>query len=125
MDFAGGYLCLALNSYHEARGESLTGQYAVTHVVRNRAKYDIDQACKVIYDKYQFSWTITVPPNDPRALERHLHLAKLAWDSPADVTKGATHYHVRPGCPGGVRPSWTRKMRKTVQIGCHIFYRRK
>ena len=125
MDFDTAYLCLALNVSKEARGEPLLGQYAVVHVVRNRAKYNLDNVCKVVFAPYQFSWTITMPSDDLQSLNRSYAIAKLAWDSPADVTKGATHYHVRPGCPGGVRPSWTRKMRKTVQIGCHIFYRRK
>ena len=118
-------ICLTLNTYHEARGESITGQYAVVHVVRNRAKYNPENVCKVVFAPYQFSWTITVPGENYAVFNRLLHITKLAWESPADITHGATHYHVRPGCPGGVRPYWTAKMKVTVRIGCHIYYRKK
>ena len=37
----GALLCLALNIYHEARGEPLKGQIAVASVTMNRANWDI------------------------------------------------------------------------------------
>lgn len=33
-------LCLALNVFHEARGEPETGQWAVAQVTINRARHD-------------------------------------------------------------------------------------
>ena len=123
MSLEAALVCMALNLHHEGRGESLTGQYAIVHTTRNRAKYNPDNVCKVVFAHKQFSWTVQMPGHDSNGFEKSLHIAKLAWESPADVTHGATHYHVRPGCPGGVRPYWTAKMRETVRIGCHIYYR--
>ena len=118
-------ICLVLNVEHETKGESMLGQYAVVHVTRNRAKYNPDNVCKEVFKPYQFSWTIKMPGDTASDFPKYAHIAKMAWDSPADITIGATHYHVRPGCPGGVRPYWIAKMKKTVTIGCHNFYRSK
>ena len=120
MSLDAAHLCLALNLYHEGRGESYTGQYAIVHVVRNRAKYNLENVCKVVFKPYQFSWTITMPPDNQRGLERALHISSLAWDSPADVTYGATHYHA-----AHIKPYWAAQMRVTARIGNHIFYRKK
>ena len=124
MSLEAAIICAALNLKHEARGEPLLGQYAVVHVVRNRAKYNPDRVCKVVLAHKQFSWTINMNGHNSHQFEKSIHIAHMAWQS-QDVTQGATHYHVRPGCPGGVRPYWITKMVKTVQIGCHIFYRQK
>lgn len=54
--------CLAEAVYHEARGESLTGQAAVARTVLVRARYPEtfgDSVCKVVYQKRQFSWSST------------------------------------------------------------------
>ncbi|HIE75488.1 MAG TPA: cell wall hydrolase, partial [Gammaproteobacteria bacterium] len=51
--------CLALNIYHEARGESHDGQVAVAAVTLNRmqsASYP-DTVCGVVWQPHQFSWT--------------------------------------------------------------------
>ena len=109
-------LCLTLNLYHEARGESILGQFAVVQVVRNRAKYDPDKVCRVVFAPKQFSWTIAVPGDDPQQFDRLLNIAHLAWQS-QDITYGATHYHKIT-----VKPYWTHKMKKTVRIGNHQFY---
>jgi len=113
-------ICLALNLIHEARGESLTGQYAVVHTTRNRAKYNPDNVCKVVFAHRQFSWTIKMPGHDSDQFERALNVAKWAWESPADITYGATHYHA-----AYIRPYWAANMKRTVKIGNHIFYRNK
>ncbi|MEO1961713.1 MAG: cell wall hydrolase [Paracoccus sp. (in: a-proteobacteria)] len=34
------------------------------------------------------------------------------------LTKGATYFHTP-----AVRPAWSRRFQRTVQIGRHIFYR--
>ena len=43
-------VCLALNIYHEARGEGMMGKYAVAHVVMNRVEHERfpDTVCDVI-----------------------------------------------------------------------------
>ena len=51
--------CLALNIYHEARGERVEGQIAVAHVTMNRVNHEKwpSTICEVVYQPKQFSWT--------------------------------------------------------------------
>ena len=51
--------CLAMNIYHEARGEPVKGKLAVAAVTMNRvkAKYYPDTVCEVVWQRKQFSWT--------------------------------------------------------------------
>ena len=109
-------ICLALNLHHEARGEPVLGQFATVQVVRNRAKYDPDKVCRIVFAHRQFSWTISMPGHDAAEFERALKIAHLAWIS-ADITYGSTHYHKTT-----IKPYWTHKMKKTVRIGNHQFY---
>ena len=118
-------ICLVLAVEHESKGEPLLGQYGVVHTIRNRAKYNPERVCKVVFEPFQFSFTIKMPGDTARDFPKYAHIAKMAWDSPADVTNGATYYHVRRGCPGEVRPYWASKMKRTITIGCHNFYRSK
>lgn len=120
MSLEAAILCAALNLHHEARGEPLVGQYAIVHATRNRAKWNPDNVCKVVFARKQFSWTNTMPGlSSSNDFEKAIHIAKMAWDSPADITKGATHYHA-----DNIRPYWAAKMKVTVKIGHHIFYRK-
>lgn len=115
-------LCLALNAYHEARGEPFHGQVAVSQVVMRRAEYDPTKVCKVVRAPRQFSWTRHSPRvRDKAAWGRAVQAAKMAMlASTVDHSRGADHYHaVR------VSPSWARSMWPVVQIGEHIFYRSK
>ncbi len=47
---------LAVNAYHEARGEPFSGQKAVCHVVLNRASLRKQTVKEVILAPFQFSW---------------------------------------------------------------------
>ena len=52
--------CLALNVFHEARGESLAGQVGVAQVTLNRVAMQHrgkKTICAVVFDPKQFSWT--------------------------------------------------------------------
>ena len=113
-------ICLVLAVEHEAKGEPLIGQYAVVHTIRNRSKYNPENVCRVVFAPYQFSFTIKFPGDTARDFPKYAHIAKMAWDSPADVTYNATHYHA-----ARIRPWWASKMKRTVKIGNHIFYRKK
>jgi len=123
-------MCLALNVYHEARSDTMIGQYAVAHVVMNRVQSDRfpDSVCDVVHQGYhkgkhkcQFSWYCdgkADTPTEPRAWA----LATLvAYDvlngTVPDVTYGATHYHATY-----VRPYWAKHFKETVTHGSHIFY---
>jgi spore germination cell wall hydrolase CwlJ-like protein len=57
-EFFASMKCLSDNAFFEARGTSQLDMQAVTEVVINRTesgKYHKD-VCRVIYQKYQFSW---------------------------------------------------------------------
>jgi len=51
--------CLALNIYHEARGETFEGKLAVAAVTLNRVRHKRfpDGVCEVVWQPRQFSWT--------------------------------------------------------------------
>lgn len=109
---------LALCIWGEARGESVTGQLAIAHVVLNRVArpswwgHDVRS---VILKEWQFSYFNSRSPG-PGLVQltiAELALAKLTQDP----TLGATHYHAV-----GMTPDWTRLMRQLVQIGGHWFY---
>lgn len=114
-------LCLALNIYHEARGEPELGQIAVAMVTMNRADWLQENICSVVYKDQQFSWTNSrseLARQEHRAWRKAKTLAEevINGDYP-DVTLGATHFHSHR-----VLPSWSGSLEKTVRIGRHIFY---
>lgn len=117
-------LCLALNIFHEARGEDFQGQVAVAQVTLNRAEHEPKNVCKTVYEPHQFSWTNQKPkPPDKSGKEWRearmvaiLSLHKVV----ADPTNGSTHYHEKRA-----RPRWRKFLDRTAVIGRHIFYRKK
>ena len=115
--------CLALNIYHEARGEPLQGQIAVAMVTLNRAKRQQDRICDEVFKPFQFSWTIRWSIQDPKvhdlkAFDRAKKVAAKALVLKKDPTGGATHYHNTT-----VNPVWANKLAYVGQIGKHHFYR--
>lgn len=113
--------CLALNIYHEARGEPKSGQIAVAMVTMNRAEWTPSNICQVVYERGQFSWTHTKrnkTPQEPQAWKKAQAIARGVIDgNHHDITLGATHFHARR-----VQPGWSQTLEKTVRIGDHIFY---
>ena len=126
--------CLAMNVYHEARGEPTLGQYAVAVVTMNRVnstRYPSD-VCQVVYqkswveDKHRyisaFSWTTDDAgdiPVESEAWDKALTIAKEVYDENGPATvKEAMYYHADT-----VKPSWARNKLKIKKIGHHIFYR--
>jgi spore germination cell wall hydrolase CwlJ-like protein len=124
--------CLALNVYHEARGEPIVGQYAVAEVTINRVasrRYP-NTICEVVYEKKwdrirrryvgAFSWTELGSTPELRIKEW-----KRAWKVAEDVCderegpklKGALFYHAKY-----IRPSWASEKQPVARIGMHIFY---
>ena len=68
--------CLALNLYHEARGEPEIGQWAVAQVTMNRAEHDPAKVCDTVFKPRQFSWTnplVEAPARDSSSSGRELH----------------------------------------------------
>lgn len=127
------FVCLALNDYFEARGESLAGRLAVAKVVINRAmdKRYPTNVCDVIKQnkarvmhRCQFSWYCDGRPDTPYNRVAWLKSLKLAAavlqkdSSIADPTGGALWYHA-----AFVHPSWADNLEVTSVVGGHIFYR--
>lgn len=125
-------ICLALNDYFEARGESLRGRVAVAQVVLNRARDDRfpRDLCQVITqnlaaEQYlcQFSWTCDGLADDPKDLDSWRQSLLLAvavlriTNGIDDPTGGALWYHA-----DHVRPDWADRLQQTASIGAHRFY---
>ena len=124
-------LCLALNVYHEARGDPDVGQYAVAHVVINRVKNDRwpNDICSVVKQGYregrndcQFSWYCDGKSDQPYNKKAWAKSQLIASDVLSgtidDVTQGATHYHAKY-----ITPWWAKHYTKTVSLGIHHFYK--
>jgi spore germination cell wall hydrolase CwlJ-like protein len=125
--------CLALNIYHEARGESLDGRVAVAQVVMNRVG-DPEfpgQVCEVVRqggerprDRCQFSWWCDGRgdlPDDLVAWTGSKDLARrILAGSVDDPTGGALWYHA-----DHVSPGWEMDIIRRAKIGRHVFYVRK
>lgn len=126
-------VCLALNVYHEARGEPVAGQYAVAEVTMNRvasSRYP-DTVCEVVYQKNWdyirrryvagFSWTEFDSIAKPQT-----ETWQQAWDvaetvyykRQAPTLQGVLFYHARR-----IRPSWARGRKPVARIGRHVFYK--
>jgi N-acetylmuramoyl-L-alanine amidase len=125
-------LCLSLNIFHEARGETVPGQYAVALVTLNRAKTE-DRVCREVFKRKQFSWanhgvkrtakgwviSKKLQPREAEAWERAQIIASVVLRGRFfDLTHGATHYHTH-----AVSPVWRHKLEPTRVIGNHRFYR--
>lgn len=124
--------CIALNIYHEARGEPDLGKLAVGHVVMNRVS-DADYpniACEVVRqggqlprNRCQFSWWCdgrSDLPINSDAWQQAVELAKLVYAGQSvDPTQGALWYHA-----DYVQPYWRSKLQRGAVIGRHVFYLR-
>lgn len=130
--------CLALNIYHEARGESEEAQLAVAHVTLNRVasprfpdsicgvvkQAQRDSAGNPIRHRCQFSWFCdgkSDAASETRAWERAQRLANTAiqWHNVGeDFSHGALFYHANY-----VRPYWADSFEHVVTLDKHLFYR--
>ncbi|MDH5229562.1 MAG: cell wall hydrolase [Gammaproteobacteria bacterium] len=128
--------CLAMNVYHEARGEPVEGQVAVALVTMNRvaAKNYPNTVCKVVWQRRQFSWTHdgrSDRPNDKKSWEQARKIANFVYNKytslksmsagAIDITKGALHYYA----PKHADPYWADYKEITREIGGHVFLRAK
>ncbi len=121
--------CLALNLYHEARGEDSAGVLAVGNVVLNRvaSKRFPSTICKVVKQggqrryKCQFSWWCdgrSDKARDKQAWKKMVWISELLLNGRiADNTDGALFYHTK-----SVDPYWNAAMTRKVVVGVHIFY---
>lgn len=120
---------LALNMYHEARGDGHDAMLAVGEVTLNRVKRSRwpDNVCDVVYQRSQFSWTHTINNHTPDEEE--------SWNIALDIAEGliynkiellgtkATHY-INPD-KVKIIPSWIDKLEFVGRLGNHVFYEEK
>ena len=117
--------CLALNIYHEAKGEPIMGQLAVGFVTLNRVGHEDFETtiCKVVYQPGQFSWVANKPgtPKEKEAWNTAVQIAHSLVKKKAtnDITDGATYFHANY-----VSPGWGKRFTKTAVVGKHVFYRK-
>ena len=123
--------CLTEALYFEARGESMSGIFAVAEVIMNRrdsAKFP-NTICKVISQGVregsracQFSYKCDGHAevyHEREAFYKVAKIAQIVLDQRApDLTAGATYYHA-----DFVNPRWARSFTNTAKIGKHLFYR--
>jgi len=124
--------CLATAIYHEARGETLKGQFAVAEVILNRVgsgKFP-GSICGVVfqgvregrYGGCQFSFACDRKSDALRnraAADLARRIAQVMVDGGhRGLTGGALFFHTT-----AVNPSWARRFTQTTQIGAHLFYR--
>ena len=137
------FICLALNTYHEAKNQSLVGQIATAQVVMNRVEDNRfpNTICEVVKQgptrpswedpkkeypikhRCQFSWYCDgksdIPKNEKAWKKAQDYAYLVLYNRIAiDVTEGATHYHATY-----VKPSWAKTKTRTTRIESHIFYR--
>lgn len=124
--------CLATAIYHEARGESLRGQFAVAEVILNRvdSRKFPNSVCAVVYQGVregrfggcQFSFACDgnseAMPNRSAA-SRAKRIAQVMVDGGhRGLTQGALYFHTT-----AVNPAWANRFTQTTHIGAHLFYR--
>ena len=125
--------CLARNVYFEARGEPMSGQYAVAEVTMNRVASGFYPAtvCDVIYQKNwdgirkryvgAFSWTEfkSLPNPTGEAWKQAWKAAEAVYyGKEAPVVEGALFYHA-----SYIKPDWAAEKKPLARIGRHIFYK--
>ena len=128
-------LCLTKAIYHEARGESEDGQWAVANVIINRAlsKKFPSTLCGVVYQnadqgryRCQFSFACDGKSDivaERGAWRRAEQMALSAFrdyqqgDRPGVVPNSALYYHA-----ASVSPDWSNKFHRVATIGAHEFY---
>ena len=145
--------CLALNMYHEARGQGTAGLFAVSAVVLNRVNDTRfpNSVCEVveqgpvreswktrkneslseskrkyypIKNRCQFSWFCDGKSDTPRNKKKYQELLDL---SKAIMYNEISFVDVTDGAlfyhADYVTPGWAKTKQKTVEIQDHIFYR--
>lgn len=126
-------LCMAINIFHEARGEPLEGQHAVAQVTMNRAGRDPDKVCRVVFEPKRFSWanplTSASKAERARLAQGFVPKDNKAWEiarsiafhtingNIQDFTGGAMFFHTKAS-----KPTWRHDYKLVAVIGQHKFY---
>lgn len=124
------FACLAMNIYHENRGDTYQGQSAVAQVTMNRAQWRQNNVCKTVMERNQFSWTrnavvktsvgyqvkLFAEPKELKAWETAKDIAFQTLNKHGSWLK-ATHYHAL-----NVHPEWANKLKYVGRFGNHVYY---
>jgi spore germination cell wall hydrolase CwlJ-like protein len=117
---------LALNMYHEARGEGVAGMQMVGEVTLNRVNRPEfpDTICAVIYQRSQFSWVRGKKnhhPGEKESWELALEIADDLLQGEANLyDNGATHFMASSLLKNP--PKWARNFGHVATLGKHTFY---
>jgi spore germination cell wall hydrolase CwlJ-like protein len=112
--------CHSINIYYEARGENYEGRHKVFKVVENRTKQRNKTVCEVVWEPYQFSWTINynskkINNKQYEKIRKEVVFWMYNYDgNPKDIT----HYHHK-----NINPYWNKNMNLVATIGNHVFWR--
>ncbi|MBX2869033.1 MAG: cell wall hydrolase [Acidiferrobacterales bacterium] len=116
--------CLAMNIYHEGRGESAKGRAAIASVTMNRvrSKRYPNTVCEVVWQRRQFSWTHIAPRHhvitDHESWQQAIVVARLFLSgAQVSLVGNATHYH-----SVNVQPNWQDESKLVALVGDHYFY---
>ena len=143
--------CLALNMYHEARGQGSAGLLAVSSVVMNRVKDKRfpNTICEVVHqgptreswktrqtsdpndakfypikNRCQFSWYCDGKSDEPRDKKTYKRILTIAKSI---VYNDINFIDITDGATfyhaDYVKPAWAKVKTRTTRIGNHIFYR--
>ena len=130
--------CLAMNMYHEARGQGNDKRFpnSICEVVyqgpireswktkTDNTIPDEDRKYYPIRNRCQFSWYCdgkSDTPHDKKNYEKISFLAELIMTNEIrflDITDGALFYHA-----DYITPGWAKTKQRTIEIEDHIFYR--
>ena len=124
MDAAVNFDCLAEAIYHEARGESFSGQLYVGFVIRNRveSEYFPNDYCNVIKEPWQFSYnhvlgTFEMTNKPALKVARDVAHMILTIDH-VPISNHVLYYHTTD-----IKPKWDyNKIQEYEVVGNHIFY---
>ena len=147
---AAGFLCLAMNVYHEAKNQPFEGQIAVAQVVLNRVEDDRypDTICEVVEQgptyESQKTRNDTSLAEEERVYWPVRNRCQFSWycDGKSDkiydqeawknammaaaIANSSTTEDITLGAThyhaDYVTPEWAETKRRTIKIGDHIFY---
>ncbi len=134
-------ICLALNIYFEARGESLNAQAAVAYTTLNVAEEKHISTCKAVYSKGKFSWTRNrVKYNGGNSEEEFLYSKKFmskysireldSWENSIGMAKDVISGNIKNPIGDAnyfhdvtiKAPIWSKNITRIAKIGGFIFY---
>ncbi len=132
--------CLAQAIYHEARGETVQGQWAVVNVILNRVDSDRypNSICEVVFQnangkKFQCQFTFACDGRSDEGGNGNVIVRKSwvqsnvialaafkqyqAGIKPDALPSSVLYYHTT-----AIAPHWSKVFNRVAQIGNHIFY---